>query len=63
MLAKLTPGFSTTGTSTFSPGPEIVFDMDYISVVQPIRHSPHVANGNFNVANGFVSEYIKTSIL
>jgi len=30
----------------------------YASVVQPIRHSPHVVNGHFNVANGFVSKYL-----
>jgi len=27
------------------------------SVAQAIRHSPHVANGRLNVANGFVTEY------
>ncbi len=33
--------------------------MIYSSVVQPIRHSPHVANGSVNVSNGFDSEYFK----
>ncbi len=33
----------------------------YTSVVQPIRHMPHVANGHFIVANGFVSECIQIS--
>jgi len=27
--------------------------------ILPIRHSPHVANGHLNVANGFVSKYFK----
>ena len=29
------------------------------SVVQPIRHLPHVANGHLNVANSFVLEHFK----
>jgi len=29
----------------------------YTSVVQPIRHSPQVANGHLNVANGSIPKY------
>jgi hypothetical protein len=31
----------------------------YTSVVQPIRHSPHVANGYLNGANGSFTKYFK----
>ncbi len=36
--------------------------MIYHCVVQPIRNSPHVANGHFNVANRSVSKYFKNAI-
>ena len=31
----------------------------YNSVVQPVRHSPHVANGRLSVANGFIFKKFK----
>jgi hypothetical protein len=36
--------------------------MLYASVVQPIRHSPHVANGILNVANGSIFGKLKISM-
>jgi len=36
--------------------------MFYSGVVQPIRHSSHVANGHLNNANGFASNHLKNSM-